>query len=173
MKKNILTIIILAATLVNLTLTAVSLFVVVPTANRANNLLIKIVQMIDLDIETPIVTSLPEGELGAADIFNYPIEDKLTITLKKLEGSSKANYCTVKASINLNNKAKDFENIKKLLEANIEKVKETITDVIGSYTKDNVDDSKEAIKETLVAELQTYFQTDTIVDIVFSQFLSE
>ena len=48
MKKNILAIIILAATIVNITLSAIMLFTVVPKAQRTDALIQKIVSIIDL-----------------------------------------------------------------------------------------------------------------------------
>ena len=51
MKKNILTIVIMAATLVNLILSAVLVFSVMPAMNKTSNLVDKIASVIDLEIE--------------------------------------------------------------------------------------------------------------------------
>ena len=48
MKKNIFTIIIMALAVVNVVLTAVIVFTVVPSMNRTNNLIKQITQVIDL-----------------------------------------------------------------------------------------------------------------------------
>ena len=50
MKKNILTVIILATTLVNLTLCGVMLFVYLPNAQKMNTMITKICQAIDLEL---------------------------------------------------------------------------------------------------------------------------
>lgn len=49
MKKNILTIIIMALTVINVILTAVVLFSAVPAMNRTNNLIKKITEVVDLE----------------------------------------------------------------------------------------------------------------------------
>ena len=53
MKKNILAIIILAATIVNITLSAIMLFTVVPKAQRTDELIKKIVAVLNLELENP------------------------------------------------------------------------------------------------------------------------
>ena len=51
MKKNILTIVIMAATLINLVLSAVMIFSVVPAMNKTSNLVDKVASVVDLEIE--------------------------------------------------------------------------------------------------------------------------
>ena len=70
MKKNILTIIVLAATLVNLTLTALMLFVYLPNAQKMNNMITKICQVIDMELENPIVTEKEPEVLPEDDVFS-------------------------------------------------------------------------------------------------------
>ena len=51
MKKNIFTIIIMALSCINVILTAVVVFTMVPAMNRTNNLVSQISQMVDLELE--------------------------------------------------------------------------------------------------------------------------
>ena len=51
MKKNILTIVIMASTLLNLILTIVIVFSVVPAMNKTGKLVDKVASVIDLEIE--------------------------------------------------------------------------------------------------------------------------
>ncbi len=52
MKKNILTIVIMAASIINLVLTAVLIFSVMPAMNKTSNLIDKVASVIDLEIES-------------------------------------------------------------------------------------------------------------------------
>ena len=52
MKKNILTIVIMAASIINLILSAVLIFSVMPTMNKTSNLIDKVSSVIDLEIES-------------------------------------------------------------------------------------------------------------------------
>ena len=63
MKKNILTVIILATTLVNLTLCGVMLFVYLPNAQKMNTMITKICQAIDLELESPLPKEKEEDVL--------------------------------------------------------------------------------------------------------------
>ena len=53
MRKNILTIIILAMALINIILSAVLIFAIIPTANKTNQLVTKVAQIVDLELESP------------------------------------------------------------------------------------------------------------------------
>ena len=52
MKKNILTIVILAMCFVNIVLSAILIFVMIPTANKSIRLVNKVAQIIDLELES-------------------------------------------------------------------------------------------------------------------------
>ena len=54
MKRNMLSIVILAATLINLTLSAVLIFTVIPKAQRTDALIEKIVAAVELETESGI-----------------------------------------------------------------------------------------------------------------------
>ena len=54
MKKNMLAVLILVVLVVNLTLTGYMIFTVVPNAKRTDDLITKIMQIIDLELESPL-----------------------------------------------------------------------------------------------------------------------
>ena len=54
MKKNMLAVLILLVLVVNLTLTAYMIFTVLPNAKRTDELITKIMQIIDLELESPL-----------------------------------------------------------------------------------------------------------------------
>ena len=92
MKKNILAILILAATLINLTLTAVCLFVVVPTATKTNNLITKVASILTLEVEgVPLQPS--EDHVALSDLDRFAIDEEMTIPLSKRSiRNYKSNY---------------------------------------------------------------------------------
>ena len=51
MKKNILTIVIMASTVLNLVLTIIMVFSIVPAMNKSNKLVDKVASVIDLELE--------------------------------------------------------------------------------------------------------------------------
>lgn len=171
MKKNILAIAILAATLINLTLTAVSLFIVVPTATRTSNLVDKVNTQLDLEIYgEPIKT---EKKISVNDISNYTIPDKLTIQLKKLPGDTKSRHVQMKVTILLDKTAKDYEATSKQLEEKVESIKDRIRTIVTNYSIDTINESQDIIKEAIKTDLQEYFASEAIYEISFGEFLAE
>ena len=71
MKKNMLTIIIMASTLVNLVLTIVLVFAIMPAMNKTSNLVDKVASVIDLEIDT---ADDGEEEYAISDLQIYKIE---------------------------------------------------------------------------------------------------
>ena len=58
MKKNILTIVIMACTVLNLVLNIIIIFSIVPASNKTNKLVDKVASVIDLELENGVVTAL-------------------------------------------------------------------------------------------------------------------
>ena len=168
MKKNILTIIVLAATLVNLTLTALMLFVYLPNAQKMNNMITKICQVIDMELENPIVTE-KEPEVLATDLESYVIGTNMTINLTKAS-DGKQYYAQVTATVMLNKKAKDYATISPLMTSQVESIKEVIVNEIGKLTNENFVASQSAAKEKILAQLRQDYGTECIYRIVFGNY---
>lgn len=168
MKKNILAVIILAATLVNLTLTAIIIFTFVPYVNRANTLITNILQVIDLDLLSPEADEYP----------NYKIEDLATtavlteemVNLKTGE-DGKQHYATVSASISVNTKHEDFKDLNPLIEANKDQIINYILVEIGQYTCTDCQENKEAIEQAVLQKLQAYFGSRFIVKVTIKMLV--
>ena len=171
MKKNILTIIILAASLINLTLMAVMLFVFMPTVKQTNHLITKVAQIVDLELESVVIK---EPEVNISDFDSYIIEDKLTINLKNNEGETKRHFAQVNCSLALNKKAEDYKKIKELMTANEDRIKEVIREEVSKYTSMTVLDNTDNIKSNIMQRLcKEIFNTECITNITFSNFVTE
>ena len=86
MKKNLMSVLILALVLANLILTAILMISVVPQSKKANELITKVCSAIDLELESG-------KEEGAIDVPMSQIEEvklsdgeKMTINLKNTDG---------------------------------------------------------------------------------------
>ncbi|MBP5305840.1 MAG: flagellar basal body-associated protein FliL, partial [Lachnospiraceae bacterium] len=82
MKKNMLTIVVIALCILNLALTAMVVFSVVPTVKATNNLISQVASIIDLELESPD----PKYTVSMSDLTAVEFEGTLTINLKKVEG---------------------------------------------------------------------------------------
>ena len=92
MKRNILTIVILALSIVNLVLTALIVFSVVPNVKKTNNLIDQVAEIISLDLEAQ---NGNEKIITSDDLENFAMEDEIIINLKKDSESSKERYAVV------------------------------------------------------------------------------
>lgn len=166
MRKNILTIIIMAITLINTILTAVLIFVIVPTSNKTNQLVTKVASIVDLELESP---EGKEPELSISDIKSYEIPEKLTIKLKGNSGNS--NYAVLFVSLSMNSKHKDYTDYSTKLEENENAIKEIVTEEFEKYTKDEIPNNKQAIKEKVLTRIQDLFQSDFIFSVTFGNLI--
>lgn len=165
MKKNILTIIIMAIVLINTVLTGVLIFTIVPTANKTNQLVTKVASIVDLELESPS----SEDSISLEDIAVYDIPDKMTINLKS--NDQKDHFMTVNVSLSMNTKNKDYKVLSEKINENVNGIKEKIYDEFSKYTKEEVQNNKDKIKENIKISIQEYFKSDCIVNVTFGNLL--
>lgn len=168
MKKNILTIIIMAIVLINTVLTGVLIFVIVPTSNKTNQLVTKVASIVDLELED---SSSENAAPAVSDIITFNIDDELTINLKD-NGDGTTHYALIKTvSISMNSKHKDYADLSPKMEENANQIKEIINDEISKYTVSDVQDNKETIKKNVLARIQEMFNSDFIINISFGNLV--
>lgn len=160
MKKNILTIIIMAITLINTVLLAILIFVIVPTSNKTNQLVTKVASIVDLELE-----DIQAEEVSVADIVTQKYEEKLTIKLNS--SSSDPHYAILYVSLAMNSKNEDYEVLKEKVAENENPVLEIVTEEFAKYTIDNVEDYKEDIRKQVLTRVQELFQSDFIINVSF------
>lgn len=168
MKKNMLTIVVIALCLINVVLTALMVFVVVPTSKQADNLMTKVAQIIDLELESKDPT---ESEVAVADSEAQKIEQSLTINLKK--GADGKDHFGIMDSITLykNTKHEDYATLNPTIENNESYITETVTDVISQYPIDTASDSRGEMKQKILEKIQERFDSDFIYDLSFGNLV--
>ena len=165
MKRNLLSVLILALLVVNIVLTAVLMFSVVGTNNKVAALVTDIGTILQLDMGT--ANGEGNEELNMADIEMYNIADSMTIHLKTAE-DGKDHYCIVSVALSVNTKNADYKQYGATI-ANYESlIKGEIDQVIGSYTKEEAEANKEAISDEILTRIQELYDSTFIVDVVFT-----
>ncbi|SFR95876.1 hypothetical protein [Anaeromicropila populeti] len=166
MKKNILTIIIMALTIVNVILSSVLIFVVVPASNRTNNLITKVANVIDLELASSTDKDVADN-IDVTKLENYTIEDELSFNLTL--GTSGEPHWGVLDSItlSLNTESKDYKKLKDVLAKNETYIQEIVTNVISSYPYDSAIDSREEMKVKSLQKIQEYFDSEFVVEVSF------
>jgi flagellar basal body-associated protein FliL len=162
MKKNILTIIIMAITLINTVLLVLMIFTVIPAANKTSRLIDKVASIVDLELESPE----DEGEdFTVSDIETYNIEEKLTINIKSTDG--KNHYALMNVSLSMNSKNKDYETLSPKIQENENAIKEIVQEEFAKYTADEINTKKTEIKEQVIARIRELMQSDFIINVSF------
>ncbi|ROR30774.1 flagellar FliL protein [Mobilisporobacter senegalensis] len=168
MRKNLLSIIVIALCVINVIFSAVLVFAVVPTSNKTNKLIAQVASIIDLELESPDGES---SNVSVQDIAIHNIEDELTITLKGNEGDTKSHYALLKVSLSLDTTSKDYETLSPTIATNESVIKEIINNVFSNYTASEVVANKEQIKEEVLTQLRDYFKSNFIINVSFSNML--
>lgn len=167
MKKNLISVLILALVLVNLVLTAILTITILPQTKRANELVSKVCNAIDLELESG--DGRTEANIPMEQITTYSISESMTINLKP-DAEGKNHYVVLSVSISQNNKHKDFKTYggEKMAEKE-DIVKDTINDVISQYTMEEFQADRQAVKDEILDELQAKFDSDFIIAVNFSE----
>lgn len=170
MKKNILTIVIMASTLLNLILTIVIVFSVVPAMNKTGNLVDKVASVIDLEIESK--TSEEDSySVSDLEVEKITYDNSVKINLQKDEGDDTAHYALLdEIVVSFNKKAKDCETVKKSINENDVYVSDIVKEVIGEYTVSTVSEAK--VKQEAIKRLRDKYDTKSIVEISLNGFLT-
>lgn len=166
MKKNILTVIIMAVSLINMVLSAVIVFTIVPTANKTNNLVSKVAQIIDLELEDEEASNI-----AISDIFIYELPEPLTINLSSTDKVN--HYVLLNFSLSINTLHKDAATIQGVIESHSNAIAEIVTEEFSKYTIDEVNASKDTIKEDTLIRIQDHFDSDCIISVSFGNMMMQ
>lgn len=170
MKKNLISIIILALLVVNVVLTAIMMFSVMSSSKKTAALVDNIATALNLEL------TAQTGDAGNAvipmeDIEVYSIPDSMTISLKRGENDEKDHYCLVSVSFSINTKADGYKTYTSDLSAQETLIKGEITSVIGQYTMEEARANEEKIKEEILSRVQKMFDSDFIFNVTFSSIM--
>lgn len=165
MKRNLLSVLILALLVVNIVLTAIMMFSVVGTSKKTSALVTDIATILQLEIGSD---GNGKGEtINIEDLETYSIPDSMTIHLKTAE-DGKDHYCIVSVALSVNKKHEDYKKHGASIGNYESLIKGEIDQVIGSYTKEEAEANKDAIADEILTRIQNLYDSTFIVDVVFT-----
>lgn len=171
MKKNMLSILILALLIVNVALTSVMMFTMMGTNKKTARLIDGISTALSLEIADPTQEGVEEtSEVAMEDIKVYQIPDQLTIGLAK-GADGKSHYCVVSVSLSLNTKDPDYEKYNETLGDNVDMIKDKIFQVVGSHTIEEAESNTDGLREEILEALQSMYGSKFIYNIVFRDIM--
>ena len=167
MKKNLISILILALMVVNLVLTAIMMFSVMGTAKKTGALVSNIASVLSIEL-TPSAESEEEAPISIVD-SEHVDTDEMTIVLKGADGSS--HFVMVVASVYMNTKHEDYATLGPAVSANVSIIQDIINRVFTQYTIEEAQSNTEAVKAEILKQLQETYGSTFIYMVTFSKIL--
>lgn len=167
MKKNLISIIILALLIVNIVLTAIMMFSVTTTNRKTAALVGDIASAISLDLGTGENGEQEEEIVPMADVVTYTIAD-MTIPLKKGE-DGESHFAMLSVTLSMNSKNKDYKKYGDDHQEDL--IKGEIIEAVGQYTLEEVNTDPQILKDNILSRIQGLFDSDFIFDVTLSSFL--
>lgn len=171
MKKNLITVVILALVLVNLVLTALLTITVLPQTKKANELITQVCSAIDLELQSGAVSSgavsVPIDKLATHDI-----PEQMTINLKD-SGDGKSHYATVSVSLSMNTESDGYKDYGETMGERDSLIKSEINAVISNCTYEEFTQDQQKVQDEILANLQKMFNSDFIVSVGFSEVTAQ
>lgn len=170
MKKNILTIVVIALCLINLALSAVIVFSIVPMANRSNELITQVASVINLELEDPNAESVV-GNVPVADreeLAAIGSGDTISVNLKASNdgsGMHVAMYDTI--TLIVDKKAKDYKSVTGLIATSSQTILEIVNTTLSQRSIDDMRDDvdRKDLKNAIREKLNERFETTMICDV--------
>lgn len=170
MKKNLITVVILALVLVNLILTAILTISILPETKKANELITQVCSAINLELKSGTVTS-DAMSVPIDQVATYDIEET-TINLKD-SGDGKNHYATVSVSLSMNKDSDGYKDYGEKMDEWKSQIQSQITSVISSVTYEEFTSDQQGVQNKILANIQQMFSSDFIVGVGFPTVTSQ
>lgn len=176
MKKNLLTIIMLALLIVNIVLTGVMMFSVMGTNKKTIELVSNIATVMNLQLTTPGGEEDAVQQVSLSNTEVYKLGSSMTIPLADEEGeeegsSGNPRYIMFEVALSMDKKNKDFKKYGKEEEllSRESLIQDAITSVVASHTETECRNDFEGLKAEILQSIQNLFDSDFIYNISISQ----
>ena len=175
MKKNLISVLILALVFANFVLTAILMFSVLPQTKKANELIDKVCEAIDLDLNSGAASALRNIPVEQREEYNVNGGEDITTNLAS-SGDGKSHYAVVNVSLVLNKNSEKYETYnQEFMTGQDSTIRSAIVSVLGKYTVDEMREQeiREEIQDTLLEEMQGLFGGDYVISVNFSKITVE
>lgn len=166
MKKNLLSVVILALLVVNLILTGIMMFSCVSANKKTAALVNDIASVLDLELTGGGSNTEEVAAVSVADTEIYNIADAMTVALRPSE-DGKEHYCMCEVSFSMNKTHEDYEIMSPMVATQESKIRSIIIGVIGGYTKEEAQANQKAIESAILEQVQQMFGSNFIYEAYF------
>ena len=173
MKKNLLSVLILALVLVNIVMNAIMMISIISTNSKTGDLVASVAAVLNLELYKP-GSEHADRNIPLDKTATYSLQDRIMVLLRHsvdAEGKTTgANMITFYMSLAMNTDHEDYAKLGSndtLKSLEIE-IKDTVAQVVQDYTEQECRDNLEAIKEEILIAIQNLFGSDFIYKIAIS-----
>lgn len=167
MKKNLLSVLILALLVVNIVLTTIMMVSVLSVNGKTGALVTQIATVLNLELTEP--GSEEDAGVPLSQTATYSI-DKLMIQLKHNEDGSGADMIIFDMSIAMDTEHEDYKELgseDKLAGFEVQ-IKDAVESVVKQYTEEECRNNFEQVRMEILTALQQLFQSDFIYRVSIS-----
>jgi flagellar FliL protein len=166
MKKNLMSVLILALLIVNLILTAILTITILPQTKKSNELINQVCSAINLELQSGQATDI--ASIPMDQIVVYPLTNTITVNLKTGKDGAE-HYAVITASLSMNSKNKDYSTYGSKIAEKESLIKNAINSTIGKYTMEELKSKQADIQKEVLVNLQKMFDSEFIVDVGWQQ----
>lgn len=169
MKKNLMSVLILALVVANLILTAVLTISVLPQTKQANELIGKVCAAIDLDLEGGSLDVVSTVPLDQQISHNLNGGESMTINLKPGEDGVQ-HYAVMKVSLSFDKNNKDYKTYgtAEQLADKENLMQQCVYTTVGGHTVDEMRNEETAIREEILKALRQMYDSDFVVSVSYT-----
>lgn len=173
MKKNMMSVIILALVFANFVLTAILIFTILPETKKANQMIESVCSAVDLELNSGAASGISNIPIDQIEEYNLNNGDSMTMSFAVGE-DGKNHYLVAKVSLSMNNKSEGYSTYgSEGLAAKESIIKSDINSIVHQYTMDEFNQDHQKVFDAIKEELQDMFGGDFIVGVNFSETLTE
>lgn len=165
MKKNVISIVILALLIVNIVLSSITMFSVASTNQKTAALVTDISSAISLDLKSSEAS--PVKNVPIADVVTYDVPE-MTIPLKRAEGEDKDHFAVISVTLSMDSKSKEYKKYGEDIDSKASLIKGEISDTVAGFTLDEARSDGHAIEAAILQRVQAMYDSDFIYDVTIS-----
>lgn len=165
MKKNLISVIILALLIVNIALTSVMLFSVTSTNKATADMVMRITGAMDMELSSADGTAFTPV-VPIENIASYDIADTMTIRLKQDEDGAE-HYIMIAVTLSMDMEHEDYKEYGESLTDRESLIKSEIINVIGQYTMAEAQADEAGMKQAILESIQNMFGSDFVFRVDF------
>ncbi len=170
MKKNLMSVLILALVVANLVLTAILMISVVPQTKKANQLITKVCSAIDLELEGGKDNSSINIPMERLETISIDDGASMTINLKD-SGDGEGHYAVISVALAVDNKSDGYKTFGvEGVTAKKDIIKDVVNKVVTGYTLEEMKADQTKAQDEILSRLRRMFDSDFIVSVAFPTY---